>query len=41
MTGARGGAPVEVTLQVFPGERHISVVPGALMRGFGDVGTLR
>jgi predicted alpha/beta superfamily hydrolase len=32
---------VEVTLHVFPGESHISVVPGALMRGLVDVGALR
>ena len=35
------GVGVEVTLQVFPGEGHISVVPGALMRGLVNVGTLR
>ncbi len=35
------GVDVEVTLQVFPGESHISVVPGALMRGLVEVGALR
>jgi hypothetical protein len=35
------GVGIELTLQVFPGESHISVVPGALMRGLTDVGALR
>ena len=38
---ASAGVGVEVTLQVFPGEAHISVVPGALMRGLVEVGALR
>jgi uncharacterized protein len=35
------GVGLDVTLQVFPGERHISVVPGAFMRGLVAVGAIR
>jgi predicted alpha/beta superfamily hydrolase len=35
------GVGVEVTLHVFPGEAHISVVPGAFMRGLRAVGAFR
>lgn len=32
---------LDVTYHVFPEENHISVVPGALMRGLRDVAALR
>ena len=38
----RQGIPgLEVSFHVFPDENHISVVPGALMRGLSQVGALR